>query len=96
MAEELLLFGAWGSHYCRRVEMALKLKGIEYKYIEEDITNKSPSRLKYNPVHKMIPVLIYNGTPVAESLVNLEYIDETSKDHPILPKHPYERANARF
>ena len=44
----------------------------------------------------MIPMLVYNGTPVAESLVNLKYIDETWKDHPILPKHPYERANARF
>ena len=96
MDEEVLLLGSWGSPFSRRVEMALKLKGIEYKYIEEDIANKSPSLLKYNPVHKMIPVLIYNGTPVAESLVNLEYIDETSKDHPILPKHPYERANARF
>ncbi|KAM3690167.1 hypothetical protein ACJW30_09G101200 [Castanea mollissima] len=83
MAEEVLVFGTWSSPYGRRVEMALKLKGIEYKYIEEDLTNKSPSLLKYNP-------------PVAESLVILEYIDETWKNHPILPKDPYQRANTRF
>ncbi|KAG2685915.1 hypothetical protein I3760_10G148600 [Carya illinoinensis] len=96
MAEEVLLFGVWGSPFSRRVEMALKLKGIQYKYFEEDLTNKSPTLLKYNPIHKKIPVLVHNGKPIAESQVILEYIDETWKDCPIFPKDPYERANARF
>ena len=97
MGEKVILLDHFASSFGMRARVALAAKGVAYEYSEQDLFNKSQLLLQSNPIHKQIPVLIHNGKPVCESLIILEYIDEVwNKEYPLLPPHPYQRAQARF
>ncbi|KAK4402906.1 Glutathione S-transferase U17 [Sesamum angolense] len=60
------LLGSRASPFSNRVQLALKLKSVEYEFVEEVFyTNKSERLLKANPVYQKIPVLIHDEKPVS-------------------------------
>jgi len=92
------LLGVRFSPFVLRARIALAVKGINYEFMEENQQNKSQLLLQSNPVHRKIPVLIHNGKPVCESMIIVQYIEETwdTKSSNLMPKDPYDRAIARF
>ncbi|GMJ03293.1 GLUTATHIONE S-TRANSFERASE 29, glutathione S-transferase TAU 18 [Hibiscus trionum] len=95
---EVKVLGSWSSPYVIRTRIALHIKSINYEFVEEKLLEgKSELLLKSNPVYKKIPVLIHRDKPINESLIILQYIDQTWPSAPsILPSHPYDSAVARF
>ncbi|XP_031736224.1 glutathione S-transferase U9 isoform X2 [Cucumis sativus] len=95
---KVVLYGFWACPFVKSVELALKIKGIPFAYVEEDFLNKSPELLKFNPVYKKVPVLVHNERPICESAIILEYIEEVWNNNgpSLLPQDPFKRSQIRF
>jgi glutathione S-transferase len=89
------IIGSYVSPYVRKVLVCLELKGLDYEVdpITPFFGNDEFERL--SPLRR-IPVLIHDELVLTDSTVIAEYLDEAYPEPPLLPKHPKERARARW
>lgn len=79
--------------YVQRAVIALEEKGVPYERIDIDLAHKPQWFLDVSPLGKT-PVLLVAGTPVFESAVICEYLDETAAPR-LHPPDPLQRATHR-
>jgi glutathione S-transferase len=94
---DLILYDFGNSVCCQKVRITLTEKGLKWEARRVDLFKTEqydPAYLKLNP-KGVVPTLVHNGTPVIESTLICEYIDETFPDPPLMPKTAAERAKMR-
>ncbi|KAI3458870.1 hypothetical protein Pfo_015533 [Paulownia fortunei] len=92
---QVILYSSWACPFSKTVEIALKLKGVSFTLIQENLFNPSSEVRKKSPLCPSAPLLVHNGEVISHASVIVEYIDETWKGKSIFPKNPKDRAKAR-
>ncbi|CAH9090211.1 unnamed protein product, partial [Cuscuta epithymum] len=98
-SDQVKLLGTWWSPFVLRIKLPLKLKSVDYEFVEVQLQPpRSELLLQLNPIYKKIPVLVHNDKPICESLAIVQYIDDVwnTSDTSFFPSDPYDRAMNRF
>lgn len=81
----------------QKVRIALDEKELPYEGREVDLMKQehlSPAFLKINP-KGLVPVLVHEGVPIAESTIILEYIEDAFPEKPLRPQSNLGKARMR-
>ena len=81
--------------FVQRAAILLQEQGREFETRYIDLANKPDWFLDISPSGK-VPVLKVDDTPIFESAVILEYLDETAETGQLLPDDPVQRARQRM
>ena len=95
---DLILYDFGNSVCCQKVRITLLEKGLTWEARKVDLFKTEqydPEYLKLNP-KGVVPTLVHDGTPIIESTLICEYLDDTFPDPPLVPKDPAERARMRL
>jgi len=94
---QILLYNYFRSSTSYRVRVALHHKNIPFEYKAISLLKGEQHSSDYRKLNPMggVPTLVHNGKMLAESFAILEYLEEVSPDHPLLPKDPYVRGRIR-
>jgi len=95
--ETPILYSYWRSSCSWRVRIALAVKDISYEYRAINLLSSDHTTAEYlalNPM-KEVPLLVYEGRGVAQSLPIIEYLEELFPKPSIFPADRYQRAKSR-
>ncbi len=93
----LELYHDWDSVCSFKVRAGLYIKNVEWTSRRVDLIafeHLQPQYLKLNP-NGVVPTLVHDGSPIAESSVILEYIDEAFPGPTLSPAQSLARAQMR-
>ncbi|WP_394728582.1 maleylacetoacetate isomerase [Altererythrobacter sp. GH1-8] len=91
------LFGYYRSSTTYRLRIALELKGIDYEYVPVNLLTseqKSEGFTSRNPFGS-VPMLEADGRDRAQSMAQLEWLEEAYPKRPLLPSSIEDRYTAR-
>jgi maleylpyruvate isomerase len=92
-----ILHGYWRSGTSYRTRIALNLKGLLYEQVPVDLragAQKSEAYRALNP-QGLVPALEIDGRVLTQSPAILEWLEEAHPEPPLLPRDPFDRAQAR-
>jgi maleylacetoacetate isomerase len=93
----LTLHSMWAATAPYRVRIGLAIKGLAYDTIAVNLTageQADPAYAAVNPL-RLIPTLTDGDLLLTQSLAILEWLEETHRLPPLLPKAPADRAAVR-
>ncbi|HJL79575.1 MAG: glutathione S-transferase family protein [Gammaproteobacteria bacterium] len=93
--ETIKIYSSARCPYAQRTRMLMIEKELSFELIEVDLRNKPDWFLSISPYGK-VPVVVDDGETIYESAIINEYLDEKYEDIPLMPKEPFERAEARI
>lgn len=92
---EIEIYSAALCPFAQRSRLTLLEKGVPFKLIEIDLQNKPANFREISPYGK-VPVLKHGDRRVWESAIINEYLEDAFPECPLLPKDPFQRAQARI
>lgn len=91
----LVVHGASGSPFVRKVLVALAIKELPYRQVQQLPFIKDPEYRKINPLGK-IPTLQDGDLTICDSTVICEYLEDAYPSPPLYPDNSADKARARW
>jgi len=92
----LTLYHFEGSPFCWKVRIALAEKKVAYTPVVPVNRETDPAFRKLSPLGKVPILVLEDGTPVYESTIINEFLEERYPSPPLMPNDPADKARARM